>query len=86
MMLGNSMRTGVSEGVFGSNGLVAVPEATLVQLLRAVHRGELDCPITRPGLASVGLLGRADDFRHLLGLERAAVIAVLVAVIAERRR
>ena len=72
--------------MFGSNGLVAVPEDHLVHLLRAVHRGDLTCPISRQGLAEVGLLGRADDLGHLLGLEKPAVVAVLVAVIAERRR
>lgn len=72
--------------MFGSNGLVAVPEATLVELLRVVHRGDLACPISRQGLAEVGQLGRADDLQHLLGLDKSAVVAVLVAVISERRQ
>ena len=71
--------------MFGSNGLVAVSEAHLTHLLRVVHRGELPCPISRQGLAGVGLLHVGDDLGHLRGLDQDAVRAVLVAVLAERR-
>ena len=56
----------------------------LRMLLRAVHRGELSCPITRKGLAIAGALRLGDDLQHLRGLNEKAVTAVLVAVIAER--
>jgi hypothetical protein len=58
----------------------------LVTLLRAVVRDELTCPITSLGMAKAGLLRLGDDIGHLHGLDRAGVRAVLVAVIAERRR
>lgn len=70
--------------MLGSRGLTAVSTAHLKHLLRAVHRGELPCPITRQGLAGVGLLHVGDDLRHLQGLGQDAVVAVLVAVIVER--
>lgn len=57
-----------------------------MRLLRLVHRGELSCPITRTGLATVGLLRLADDLDALQRLDTRGVLAVLTAVIAERRR
>ena len=57
----------------------------LKELLRVVHRGQLACPITREGLATVNLLRLGDDLGHLRGLDPRAVQAVLVAVLAERR-
>lgn len=70
----------------GNGGLVAVSEADLVALLRAIHRGELSCPISRIGLAQIGLLRLGDDLDALQGLDERGAKAVLVAVIAERRR
>jgi hypothetical protein len=57
----------------------------LKDLLRAVHRGELSCPITREGLATINMLSLGDELGHLRGLDPRAVQAVLVAVLAERR-
>jgi hypothetical protein len=71
--------------VFGSKGLVTVRDEDLVKLLRAIHRGELECPITRTGLASAGLLRLGDELEHLRGHEAPAVTAILLAVLAERR-
>ncbi|HHO53922.1 MAG TPA: hypothetical protein ENK18_24380 [Deltaproteobacteria bacterium] len=72
--------------MFGrSRGLLAVSEADLITLLRELHRDTLGCPITPGALAEVGLLRLSDDLEHLRSLDRAAVIATLVAVIAERR-
>lgn len=76
----------MSVGMLGGRGLVAVAESDLVALLRAVHRGELPCPITRTGLAIVGLLRLGDELDVLQGLDERAVKAVLVSVIAERRQ
>lgn len=70
----------------GGRGLVDVSESDLVALYRAVHRGELPCPITRIGLAPTGLLRLGDDLDVLHGLDEPGVRAVLVSVIAERRR
>ena len=54
-------------------------------LLRAVHRGELECPISRSALAQNNLLRLGDELGHLRGLDSRGVQAVLVAVLAERR-
>lgn len=69
----------------GAKGLVAVPTPDLEKLLRFVHRGDLDCPLTVPGLARVGLQHVADRLEHLRGLPSDGVRAVVVAVLAERR-
>ena len=47
---------------------------------------ELACPIDQTGLAIAGLLRLGDDLGHLRGLDERAVKAVLIAVLAERRR
>jgi len=70
--------------MFGSHGLKAVKSSDLKLLLKAVHRGELPCPITRIGLATTGLLRLGDDLDALRGLDEAGVRAVIVAVLAER--
>ena len=58
----------------------------LATALRSLHRGELECPLTIPGLTRVGLQYVAPDLLHALrGLDEDAVRAVLVAVLAERR-
>ncbi|MBX2797404.1 MAG: hypothetical protein KTR31_07050 [Myxococcales bacterium] len=74
------------DDVFGSNGLRTVRDDDLVNLLRAIHRGELTCPITRRGLGEAGLLRLGDELEHLRGLDDKATIAVIVAVLAERRQ
>jgi hypothetical protein len=70
---------------FGSAGLVGVRDDHLVAMLRAVHRGELECPFDARALATAGFLGISDRLSHLRGLDRQAVIAVITAVLAERR-
>jgi hypothetical protein len=70
----------------GANGLRQVKTTDLQDLLRVVHRGELECPITQIGLGTVGLLRIADELGHLRDLDTQAVKAVLIAVLAERRR
>ena len=66
--------------------LKPVKSEDLQAILRFVHRGELPCPIDRVGLAIVGLLRLGDELELLAGLDAKAVQAVLVAVLAERRR
>ena len=71
--------------MIGTNGLKDVKTKDLKKLLRAVHRGELSCPIDRIGLAVTGLLRLGDDLGILAGLDQHATRALLVAVISERR-
>jgi hypothetical protein len=71
--------------MFGSRGLVGVRDEHLVELLRAIHRGRLTCPIDHPKLATSGFLGIAEHLETLRGLDRAGVVAVITAVLAERR-
>lgn len=71
--------------MIGSGGLTTVGDEDLVRLFRAVHRGELPCPIDPIGLATTGLLRLSDELGLLHGLEAPAVKAVLIAVIAERQ-
>lgn len=70
--------------MIGSQGLKAVKSEDLKRILRAVHRGELPCPINRIGLASTGLLRLGDDLDVLRGLDEPGVRAVIVAVLSER--
>ncbi len=69
----------------GANGLLAVASSDLEKLLRALHRGDVTCPLTIQDLTRVGLQHAADRLGHLRGLTDAGVRAVVVAVIAERR-
>lgn len=65
--------------------LTGVPTNELEQLLRFVHRREIEIPITPVGLARVGLQHRSEEFmQSLRGLDEPGVRAVLVAVAAER--
>ena len=81
-------RTARVEDVVLDAGKALTPIATddLISLLRHVHRRELECPITPAGLGQLRLLRLQDDIGFLSGLDEAAVRAVLVAVIAERRQ
>jgi len=66
-------------------GLTGLADTDLERLLRALHRGELPCPITPQSLAIGGLTYLQDRVEFLKGLDAAAVRAVLVAVLAERK-
>ncbi len=67
-------------------GLATVPTDRLETLLRAVHRGTIDVPLSAAELTRHGLQDHAEPLlRHLRGLDRPAVHAVVVAVLAERR-
>lgn len=58
----------------------------LERLLRAVHRGHVTCPLDPKELMLAGLADIFDRASFLHGLNEAAVKAVLIAVLAERRR
>lgn len=64
--------------------LTGVKTAELRALLAAAHKGTLRCPVTHPELLRAGLPALVDRVGFLQGLDRAATIAVLVAVLAER--
>ncbi len=67
--------------------LTRVPTAALVALMRHVHRGSLECPLTPVSLALTGLQDASDHLMPALrGLDRRGVTAVIAAVLAERRR
>jgi hypothetical protein len=68
-------------------GLTELATEDLERLLRAIHRGNLQCPLGPAGIAGIGLQdAQATILGHLRTLDERAVRAVLVAVIAERRR
>lgn len=67
-------------------GLTAVKTSDLVKLLRLVVRDDIPVPIDVLGLARTGLQHTAEELMHSLrGLDEAAVRALLICVIAERR-
>ncbi len=68
------------------HGLRDLPTHDLEKLLRLTYRGELDFPLTRHGFLVRGLNRIAENADVLMGLDQAGTQAVLVAVIAERRR
>lgn len=70
----------------GGEALTHLTETDLKRLLLALHKGQLDCPILPKHLAIAGLSYLQDRVDWLQGLDKAAVRAVLVAVLAERRR
>ena len=72
--------------MFEVSGLTALREKELTTLLRYLHRGELDVPLTIETLTRIGLQHRHDVVMGALrGLDEAGVRAVLVCVLAERK-
>jgi len=66
--------------------LTSVSDEHLERLLRLVHRAEVRCPLDVVELARIGLQDQVEVMLGMLrGLDAAAVRAVLVAVLAERR-
>lgn len=66
--------------------LTTVADGHLELLLRLVHRGEVRCPLNVVELARIGLQDQSEVVLGMLrGLDAAAVRAVLVSVLAERR-
>lgn len=67
-------------------GLVPVSDAALKTLLKHLYRGDIEAPLDLPGLTRIGLQYCATDLlHHLRGLDRTAIQAVCVAVLAERK-
>lgn len=65
--------------------LTSVATKDLKNLLKLVHTGELECPLTYQNLAMAGASYLFDDIDFLKGHDARTVKAVLVAVLAERR-
>ncbi|MGB1276193.1 MAG: hypothetical protein ACPG77_10625 [Nannocystaceae bacterium] len=66
-------------------GLRQVPTDELKTVLRQLHRGELECPVTPLGFAALGLQHQSERFMGALrGLSDDGVRAVLVSTLAER--
>lgn len=71
--------------LIGGVGVSEVKTSDLRSMLKYLHRGELQCPINVAELARCGLQHTAEPLlRHLHGLDKTAVLAVLVAVLGER--
>ncbi len=66
-------------------GLTGLKDVDLERILRALHRGELIFPIDYRSLALAGLSYLQDRVEFLQGLDEAAVRAVIVAVMHERK-
>lgn len=67
-------------------GLVEVSEDELKRLLRAVHHEEIATPLVAVELACIGLGHRVEVIMEALrGLDSAAIRAIVVCVLAERR-
>ncbi len=67
-------------------GLTHLNDKQLERLLTAVHRDLVACPLTPDQLMTAGLSDVYDRVGFLRGLDKPSVKAVLVAVLAERRR
>ena len=71
--------------MIGGVGVSEVQTSDLKSMLKFLHRGELRCPINVAELARCGLQHTAEPLlRQFHGLDQHAVLAVLVAVLAER--
>jgi len=67
-------------------GLTHLNDKQLERLLTAVHRDLVPCPLSPEQLMVAGLSDVFDRVAFLRGLDKAGVKAVLIAVLAERRR
>lgn len=67
-------------------GLTTVPTDHLERLFRRLVRGELELPLTKASLHAMGFNEIAHGGDILLGLDERGARAVLVSVIAERKR
>ena len=68
-----------------ADGLTNLSTTQLEGLVRLIYKGDLPCPITRSTLMSMGLNHEATEGDLLIGLEQRPALAVLSAVLAERR-
>ena len=67
-------------------GLTEIRTEDLKKLLGLLHRGELETPLSVPGLTRVGLQKLVGEIDTLRGLNESGLRAVLVCVLAERRK
>jgi phosphatidylserine/phosphatidylglycerophosphate/cardiolipin synthase-like enzyme len=67
-----------------SNSVCKIPFPTLEHLLRLLSSGALRAPLTETALQAQGLGGHWSGLSWLAGLDRAALVAVFQAAIAER--
>ncbi len=67
-------------------GLSKVPSSDLEGLMRAIYKGRVEFPLRRETLMMMGMNRLAEQADVLLGLDEKATRAVLVAVLAERRK
>jgi hypothetical protein len=67
-----------------SRGLTGLGRKDLKNILRALHRGDLDCPMTPMTMAQAGLSYLQDRVDFLHGLDNEAVRAAVTAVLYER--
>ena len=65
-------------------GLTAVPTHDLKKLLRALHRGQVPCPLRKSTLMTMGMNRLAENASNLAGLDEQGLRAILTCVIAER--
>jgi len=70
----------------GGTALTQLEDRDLTRLLERVHNGTLRCPIGPAELHAAGLSYLCDKLDFLRGYDARTVHAILVAVIAERRR
>lgn len=68
-----------------AGGLIEIATPDLEQLRREIRKGLLPCPPTGSGLVACGLSHLVGKVDVLASLERAGCLAVLDAVLAERR-
>jgi hypothetical protein len=71
---------------FGSPGLTKLNDDEIKELLAALHRGHLQFPIRLADLIGGGLPHIAEKAEIVAGLDEKGLRALLVAVMAERRR
>jgi len=70
----------------GGTALTALEDKDLTRLLKRVHDGSLRCPIGPAELHAAGMSYLCDKVEFLRGYDERTVHAILVAVIAERRK
>ena len=65
-------------------GLTEVPTRDLKKLFKALHRGEVPCPLRTSTLMTMGMNRLANHSDLLRGLDERALRSVLTCVLAER--
>ena len=66
-------------------GLTDVPTDDLKKFFRALHRGDVPCPLQKSSILSMGMNRLAENGGSLLsGLDERALRSLLTCVLAER--